>query len=30
MVFKKGLENTIEWFKKPENIKYYKFNMYNV
>ena len=28
--FKKGLENTIEWFKKPENIKYYKSNMYNV
>jgi len=28
--FKRGLENTITWFKNPENIKYYKSNMYNV
>jgi len=28
--FKKGLENTIAWFRKPENIKYYKSSMYNV
>ena len=27
--FNRGLENTIEWFNKPENIKYYKSNMYN-
>ena len=27
--FKKGLEDTITWFKKDENIKYYKSNMYN-
>jgi len=28
--FKRGLENTIAWFKKDENIKYYKSNIYNV
>tara|TARA_B100000315_G_scaffold259195_1_gene314161 strand:+ start:1564 stop:2562 length:999 start_codon:yes stop_codon:yes gene_type:complete len=27
--FKRGLENTIEWFNKSENIKYYKSNIYN-
>lgn len=25
----KGLEETIEWFKKPENLKLYKHNIYN-
>lgn len=25
-----GLEQTINWFKKPENLKHYKTNLYNV
>jgi len=28
--FKKGLEKTIEWFSKPENIRLYKSDIYNV
>ncbi|WP_017850690.1 NAD-dependent 4,6-dehydratase LegB [Leptospira interrogans] len=28
--FRKGLEETIEWFKKPENLKGYKSEVYNV
>lgn len=28
--FRKGLEETIEWFKKPENLKDYKAEVYNV
>ena len=27
--FKLGLQKTIEWFKKPENLKLYKSNIYN-
>jgi NAD dependent epimerase/dehydratase len=28
--FEKGIAETIEWFKKPENLKNYKWNIYNV
>lgn len=28
--FKKGLEKTIDWFTKPENLKYYKSDIYNI
>ena len=28
--FKLGLQKTIEWFKKPENLKLYKSNIYNL
>lgn len=28
--FELGLEKTIEWFSKKENVKLYKFNLYNV
>lgn len=27
--FSQGLGKTIDWFKKPENLKYYKSNIYN-
>ena len=27
---KKGLEKTIDWFTKPENLKTYKTEVYNV
>lgn len=27
---RKGLELTIEWFKNPENLKYYKTDIYNI
>lgn len=27
---KQGLQETIEWFRKPENLKQYKSNIYNV
>tara|TARA_B100000768_G_scaffold181299_1_gene203725 strand:+ start:899 stop:1900 length:1002 start_codon:yes stop_codon:yes gene_type:complete len=28
--FKRGLQQTIEWFSKPENIKLYKSDLYNL
>ncbi|MFI5203662.1 MAG: NAD-dependent 4,6-dehydratase LegB [Flavobacteriales bacterium] len=28
--FEKGIQETIAWFKKPENLKNYKWNIYNV
>ena len=28
--FKKGLEKTIEWFSKPDNIRLYKSDIYNI
>lgn len=28
--FRRGLEETIEWFKQPENMKKYKFDQYNI
>ena len=28
--FKKGLEKTIEWFNKPDNIRLYKSDIYNI
>ena len=28
--FKTGLKETIEWFKRPENLKFYKPNIYNI
>ena len=28
--FKLGLQKTIDWFKKPENLKLYKSNIYNL
>jgi NAD dependent epimerase/dehydratase len=28
--FKKGLQQTIEWFSKPENVKLYKSDLYNL
>ena len=28
--FKKGLKETIDWFTKDENLKYYKSNIYNI
>ncbi len=28
--FEEGLKETIEWFKKPENVKQYKSGIYNV
>lgn len=28
--FKKGLQKTISWFKKAENIRYYNSNIYNI
>lgn len=28
--FKRGLAETAEWFKNPENVKLYKFNSYNI
>lgn len=28
--FEQGIKETIEWFKKPENLKNYKWNIYNV
>jgi len=28
--FLKGLERTAQWFTKPENIKYYKHDIYNI
>ena len=28
--FCKGLQETIEWFKKPDNIKAYKIGKYNL
>ena len=28
--FKTGLKETIEWFKTPENVKFYKPNIYNI
>ena len=27
--FKKGLEKTIHWYTKPENLKHFKSNIYN-
>jgi len=28
--FKKGLKRTIEWFSNPENLRYYKSDIYNI
>jgi dTDP-glucose 4,6-dehydratase len=28
--FRRGLERTIEWFSKPENLKHYKPDVYNI
>jgi dTDP-glucose 4,6-dehydratase len=28
--FKKGLEKTIEWFNNPDNIRFYKSDIYNI
>jgi len=28
--FKKGIENTINWFSNPENLKFYKTDIYNI
>ena len=28
--FKKGLKKTIDWFNEPENLRYYKSNIYNI
>jgi dTDP-glucose 4,6-dehydratase len=28
--FKRGLEETIQWFSKDANLKYYKSNIYNI
>ena len=28
--FRKGLEKTIEWFSREENLKFYKPNIYNI
>ena len=28
--FKKGLVKTIEWFNKPDNIRLYKSDIYNI
>jgi len=27
---RKGLKKTIEWFMKPQNLKNYKINLYNI
>ena len=28
--FKKGLAKTLEWFNNPDNIRLYKFDVYNI
>ena len=28
--FKKGLKKTIDWFNEPENLRYYKSDIYNI
>jgi hypothetical protein len=28
--FKKGLAKTVEWFNKPDNIRLYKSDIYNI
>ena len=28
--FEKGLEQTIEWFQEPQNLKNYKIDIYNI
>lgn len=28
--FRRGLEETVDWFRKPENLKAYKANIYNI
>ena len=28
--FKKGLQKTIDWFSKSENIQFYKSDLYNL